>query len=370
MILTDLFPSDIEPGQPLRHSVFDRDKKLLLSKGNIVNAALYDKLLRLGAYKLTLDTDAHSDAGPAVGRIRLPHDAPANAVGMFDPVAQADSGTVSQRDDLQSDENVTRATTRADDAASPPAGQLAPAQRAEPLTPAAWRTCVAVGPTHRAPVRSLTTPAELFDRWLDFMHITDSANGDAVSCRLSLLGVIDHTCLMVTSATLERDWASMHAGRQFTATVFDGRRIYTFTTTIVSRFQQPFRYLHLSFPDVLAERPPRRTLRASVELEAVLMHDGEQARESTSVMITNLSTKSAGVRTTNLRLAVGAPVLLVFTLHAQEGDAMPVRVPAVVRRQSIDAQHAVATYGLEFVDVPAQVRSYLETYVALSARLL
>jgi c-di-GMP-binding flagellar brake protein YcgR len=305
MILTDLHPSDIEPGQPLRHSVFDQDKNLLLSRGNIVSAALHDKLLKLGAYKLTLGADEAPVTAPEPG---------------------------------------------------------------EPLTPAAWRTCSAVAPLPGKPVRSSTTPAELFDRWIDFMHITDGISGEPVSCRLSLLGVIDATCLMVTSATLERDWIAMQPGRQFTATVFDGRRIFTFATTIVSRFEQPFRYLHLSFPSELAERPPRRTLRASVELEAVLMHDGEHTRESTSAEITDLSTTSAGVRTTNLRLAIGTRVLLTFALHAYEGDAMPVRIPAIVRRQRIEPGSAVATYGLEFVEVPPSVRTHLEAYVARSSR--
>lgn len=358
MILTDLYPSDIEPGQPLRHSVFDQDKNLLLSRGNIVSAALHEKLLRLGAYKLTLGpADEHASAAFPVAVAQPIHDgAPADP---GQPISWPRADTTI----------VTEPAARERETPSS-LGYAAAAAPGEPLTPAAWRTCTAVAPLPGKPVRSSTTPAELFERWIDFMHITDRASGQPVSCRLSLLGVIDDTALMVTSATLERDWLSMQPGRQFNATVFDGRRIFTFATSIVSRFQQPFRYLHLSFPGELSERPPRRTLRAPVELEAVLMHDGERTREATSATIVNLSTTSAGVRTTYLRLPIGAQVLLVFTLHAGEGDAMPVRVPATVRRQSIDASTALATYGLEFIDVPPLVRTHLETYVALASKPL
>jgi hypothetical protein len=248
------------------------------------------------------------------------------------------------------------------------------------------RTCVAPVPRGEAARVSSTTPAQLFSRWLDFIHITDSANGQAVSCRLTLLGVIDDTCLMVTSTTLERDWLAMQPGRRLNATVFDGRRVYTFDTTVTSRFATPFRYLHLSYPVNLGERPPRRTSRAAVSISAVLTHEVEldQASShepthesvhethkpvcgSTRATITNLSAMSAGLHTSDVRLSVGAPVRLSFTLHAQEGDAMPISVSAIVRREEIDIPSVSATYGVEFTDVPNAVRAYLETYVALSA---
>lgn len=328
MILTDLSLSEIEAGQPLKHSVFDRDRKLLLSQGNLVSAALYDKLTRLGAYQLSVGGQP-------------PADAP-------NPAAQA----MDARTDAESDAHPDRS-------AGP---TLAP--HVKSTVAAGWHTCTALSPPRAPGVRSTMTPAALFSRWLDFMHITDGVNGDAVSCRLSLLGVIDGTCLMATSATLERDWGTMTPGRRLHATVFDGRRIYTFDTAIAGRFDVPFRYLHLSYPTELCERPPRRSLRAAVALECVLMHDGEAVRQSTRAMITDLSAMSAGIRTPNLRIAIGARVLLSFAVTAGDAIMHPMRIPAIVRRRNIDTRSDIATYGLEFTEMPDELRAPLQDFVA------
>lgn len=231
----------------------------------------------------------------------------------------------------------------------------------------ATRACVAPPARGEASLQSSTTPGELFSRWLDFIHITDGANGEPVSCRLTLLGVIDGACLMVTSTTLERDWSAMQPGRRLHATVFDGRRVYTFDTAVTSRFAAPFRYLHLAYPAKLDERTPRRTSRLPVSLEAVLTYEVDGAPTSAHATITNLSAMSAGLRTSDLRLAVGTPLRLAFTLLTNGGETVPIRVSAIVRRHEIAASTASATCGLEFVDVPAHVRAQLDAYLACSA---
>ena len=353
MILTELSPGDVVVGRPLRCSVFDHDRKLLLAQGKIVTQALYDKLMRLGAYKLTLDLGA----APA-------ESAPAN-LGVVEPLV-LETSALSQAD---SDSN--------SDAAAPAPGLESAHDNAETGT----RTLASVATPHpetstgavtskgtiSRTARQVVDPKQLFSQWVDFMHLTDAISGQTIGYRLSLLGVIGDTSLMVTSATLEQDWDAMMIGRRFNATVFNGRQIFVFDTAIMHRFDEPFRYLYLSMPGKVAERPARRTLRANVSIEAALVQEVGHRRESTAAIIVDLSTQSAGLVTPNLRLRVGTGVALVFTLPLPAGEKVLIRVGAVVRRQSVDTGSAVANYGLEFIDVPAAARTRLNEFVAQAA---
>jgi c-di-GMP-binding flagellar brake protein YcgR len=324
MNLIDLSPSDIVLGQPLKHSVFDRDGNLLLAQGNLVNNhALLEKLQRLGAYKLLL-------GDPPTLMLAPPEESLPEKSEVSPSLA---------------DHSATSA-------------QSVRARPSRTLNDDSTRVIVGTG---------AITSAALFRGWVDFMHMTDTYTDAPVSCRLSLLGVIDETSLMVTSPTLERDWIDMEEGRRFDATIFNGRRIYTFETTILRRCDEPFRYLHLAFPQSVAERPVRRHLRAAVSLEATLLHDGELSRESTSATIVDLGMISAGLRSANLRLQVGSSASLMFHLEGDERGTMQFRLPSVVRRVHIDARTATATYGVEFVSMAETERQRLQAYVLRAA---
>ncbi len=313
MNLIDFCPSDIEVGQPLKHSVFDRDGNLLLAQGNVVSEAAFERLRRLGTYKLILDEKpAPLPVSPSPPAALVPE--------------SAASGTRS-RTSRNVDDDPTRVIVGAE----------------------------------------AITSAALFRGWVDFMHMTDTRSGEPLSCRLSLLGVIDETSLMVTGPMLDQDWTEMEEGRSFDATIFNGRRIYTFETSILRRCDAPFPYLHLAFPQSVAERPVRRHLRAPVALEATLIHDGDQALESTSVMIVDLGMISAGVRSSNVRLQLGSPAALMFHLVTGAGDTVAFQLPAVVRRVHVHAKTATATYGLEFASIGETERQHLQSYVLRAA---
>jgi c-di-GMP-binding flagellar brake protein YcgR len=160
-------------------------------------------------------------------------------------------------------------------------------------------------------------------------------------------------------------------GERLTIRVFSGVNVCSFPCTVERVFARPLLYAHLSFPSSIQGTSLRTAMRVKVEIPAQVT--GAQSGAPANCTLVNLSVNGALVEAPR-KLPADDEVMLQFTLVAPPGNLeVKVRTRAAIRNvnalQPTSEQHAVFTYGVQFIDLDPVHYTLLQnlTYEALLA---
>ena len=179
------------------------------------------------------------------------------------------------------------------------------------------------------------------------MQIQSAAEGAQPRHEVKFVGVIRGNSILLTVPNIagERMW--MKPGQSFVIRGFNGRYAYAFISKVIRAREQPFPYVHFSYPQTVEYKAVRHYLRVGVRQPATVTHSDNQ---SVTVAILDLSASGAMIDSPDTLGEVGDCVQLAFTVPLEEKE-VSLNIAAVIRNiyQTEDAGRA--RVGLSFDDV-------------------
>ncbi|MBB5368145.1 MULTISPECIES: flagellar brake protein [unclassified Janthinobacterium] len=189
----------------------------------------------------------------------------------------------------------------------------------------------------------------------------------------TLIGYIKDEYLIVKIPMDNGGPIVLNEGDKLTIRVFSGVTVCSFACSVLRIFGRPLNYAHLSFPDAIQGTSLRTAMRVKVEIPAQLSYAEEAAMP---VQIVNLSVSGALIESPAMLTPGDKGVTLSFTLLAPP-NRHQMRLDTRARIQNVsvgkppnghaDAQAAIHTYGLQFIDLEPTHYTLLQnlTYEAL-----
>lgn len=177
--------------------------------------------------------------------------------------------------------------------------------------------------------------------------------------RCSLVGMLPGTCLITTLPRTVGIRNLLEQEPNVLVRYVHMGEVFGFRAETIGIIASPFPLVFLSYPATVERINLRRSSRVACHLPATLTAGGAAAEG----MILDIST--GGCRLTlkvdaldpSARPTVGAPVALAFPLLGAEGEA---GIRGIVR--NVRADREKSTLGIQFQDVPREVRDRIETY--------
>lgn len=211
------------------------------------------------------------------------------------------------------------------------------------------------------------------------MRLDDLSLGDIVQLqflersdwgRLSvrLFGAIPKHSVLVASPTISGRTVAVREGQAVAVRLFTGDVAMAFSSRIMGVVNRPAPYLHLSWPDSVAEVSVRQAFRVSAEIEARIK---TLAGREASVQVGDLSPFGAHLRAAAPCVDVGDRLVLLVELPIEALPNEELRLDAVVRNVSQDDAAGVSI-GIQFLDLtPRQalsVRAFLYSLLSSAQR--
>lgn len=190
-----------------------------------------------------------------------------------------------------------------------------------------------------------------------FLQVHDNP---AIRYTVKLIGYVKNQSILVTAPKIDGRGAIIRDGQTFIVRAFPGKKAYAFTASALKSVYTPHAYLHLSYPKVVRCTAIRQSSRATVKIIASVSI-GEPEQTSAAV----LSDISMGGTSGLLKKEVGKKNdrgVIKFKVTTAGEDAL-LALPVIVRSIAETENTQEFRYGFEFVDVAAQSKIILSSFV-------
>ncbi len=180
---------------------------------------------------------------------------------------------------------------------------------------------------------------------------------------VKLLGWSEDEDLLVSAMTQCGMELTLPVGVPLEIKLLAGKGIVSFQSAIRQACHAPYPYLHLAYPQELAIRQLRRSLRASVSLPARV--SGGRDAASYDGMLATLSASGGMLALPLLFAQIGDELLLMLSLQLADQEHRLV-LRSVVRNMHTHTEvgHVpMVCYGLEFLDAATAERLVIEQFI-------
>jgi len=307
MPLQPLRKDDLQIGQPAPFSIYDQDRVLLLGKGCLIASEwVLDALREQGMF-----SSDEKPAGTTMGRLYRPS-----------------TGQIL--------DGAPRRGTSADEL------PVAQASGAEPQQ--------SVGPFAETTLRIGDTLQMRFD------------DGGAERYAVRLIGAVERRSILVTHPQNEGRMMFLKEGQTLGFTAMRGKHAYAFEAPVLRCQLSPFPYVHLSYPQQVRTTTIRKAHRVSLNgVASVGRRDG---KGRVACNLRDLSVGGALLTVPRQLALYGEEVTVAFRLSI-DGETVTLEVPGIVRsvRPAEEPGASFRPCGVEFVDLPADLRRMLQLFV-------
>jgi c-di-GMP-binding flagellar brake protein YcgR len=190
-----------------------------------------------------------------------------------------------------------------------------------------------------------------------FLQVHDNPS---IRYTVKLIGYVKNQSILVTAPKIDGRGAIIRDGQTFIVRAFPGKKAYAFTASALKSVYTPHAYLHLSYPKIVRCTAIRQSSRATVKIIASVSI-GEPEQMSAAV----LSDISMGGTSGILKKEVGKKNdrgVIKFKVTTAGEDAL-LALPVIVRSIAETENTQEFRYGFEFVDVAAQSKIILSSFV-------
>lgn len=177
---------------------------------------------------------------------------------------------------------------------------------------------------------------------------------------VKLIGFVKNRSLMVTAPVMDGKAVLIREGQTFIVRAFPGKKAYAFTASLLKYMHSPHAYLHLSYPKQVRATTIRQGARASVKIIAsISVGQPEQTAAGT------LNDLSMGGTSAVIKRPLGQkndPAVIKFKVNAAGNDEY-LTINAILRSVSPTDNGQEFRHGFEFLNLSAQSRLILSAFV-------
>lgn len=196
----------------------------------------------------------------------------------------------------------------------------------------------------------------------DTLQLQDSIDQQS-RYAVSLIGLVNRKSILISAPFVEGHPMLPGQGRVFEVRGFSERTIYQFTAEVISSANEPYPYLHISFPDLVEVTTLRGALRIRPKLACFISTPESPLKMPAS--IEDISTSGARIQSRKQLGKAGDKIALGFQVMV-DGENMPLTISAIIRNVSdqVDAAgEAGFHHGVEFIQSHGPLRMALQSYI-------
>ncbi len=180
---------------------------------------------------------------------------------------------------------------------------------------------------------------------------------------VKLIGYLRGRSLIVSTPIQDEKVQMIREGHSFLIRMFSGRCMYSFSAQVLKVVNEPYPYLHLSYPAKVRGVPIRKGERARVNLKASVIDETGRNR---AAVITNLSLGGCAMVSDFPLGEVGQKVQIRLRMFINEADAV-LDLIGVIRstREAVDGakNKQRVQYGVQFVNTSRAAGVMITAYV-------
>lgn len=193
------------------------------------------------------------------------------------------------------------------------------------------------------------------------LQLQTLAGGGERRYRVTLIGINPAHSLVVTAPEIGGHAVQVVQDEHFAVRAFAGTRAIGFHCRALKTATQPYRYLHLSYPDQVQNVQVRSAPRIPLSLPIRLSKGGQ---EIDGVEFSDLGINGAMIEAGSAMLEVGDELQLGFSLHLPDLEPQVLELHAKVRGVEVLAGEPVRRRcGLQFDAPELRVGLALRAYV-------
>lgn len=193
------------------------------------------------------------------------------------------------------------------------------------------------------------------------LQLQTLAGGGERRYRVTLIGINPARSLVVTAPEVGGHAVPVVQDEPFTVRAFAGTRAIGFHCTALKAATQPYRYLHLSYPDQVQNVQVRSAPRIPLCLPIRLSKGGQEIE---GAELNDLGINGAMIETRGAVLEVGDQLQLGFSLSLPDLEPQLLELSATVRGVEVFAgEPARRRCGLQFEPPELRVSLVLRAYV-------
>lgn len=189
-----------------------------------------------------------------------------------------------------------------------------------------------------------------------FMRPRDPALAQ-VRHQVEYIGALRGKSFLVTLPIVRDKGLWMQNGQEFVFHAMEGMHVYAFTSRVLRARNNPFPYVHFSYPDKIEARQVRKSYRVRMHLP-VSIAAGDGTRQN--VLLLNLSMTGALVEVPAQVWRQNETLTFVLPITMEEASCELV-LHATVR--SWEEKGTAARYGLEFASLAQQDALFLHYFI-------
>jgi c-di-GMP-binding flagellar brake protein YcgR len=203
--------------------------------------------------------------------------------------------------------------------------------------------------------------------------------GDAIQVQLAgdrtetrhivrVIGCQPGVSLLISTPRANGHALLMREGHALTVRLMSGNSVFGFESKVLRVCVAPFAYLHLAYPTELASTVVRKAQRASTNIIASVenANRGADAREPSSVVISDLSVAGASLLAPVPFGAVGDPIMIRLKLTIggiEKYLALTAIIRGVREREGAGSDNTRQRHGVEFQMLEPDDQLVLHGYV-------
>ncbi len=193
----------------------------------------------------------------------------------------------------------------------------------------------------------------------DSLQLQDST-AEKHRYHVKLIGYLNKASLVVSQPHIDGHLALVAEGSEFFVRGFSDAKTYEFNAKVLSICNEPYPYMHLSFPESVSVLVMRGAMRIKVKLPcSALATTGGMKMPA---MFNDLSTSGASIQSSVKLGERGETIQLNFRVPV-EHDEQALMVSAIIRNVDEPQEDGVINYGVQFVSVTTRLRIALQTFI-------
>lgn len=180
---------------------------------------------------------------------------------------------------------------------------------------------------------------------------------------VKLIGYQPGNSIIVSHPTKDGKIIFIKEGIEYRCRAFNKRNAYSFECSVLKSQLLPFPYLHLSYPGGVRTEKVRASSRISIDIPASIFVGS--SKSALTGMLRDLSLNGALVQSSSRIGEKGDTIRIAFRLKIDDSPTL-FELDTVIRNATTDpddTSRGVHRTGIEFPNIPTDLRRMLELYV-------